>query len=435
MAAHPHGHTHDPAALRSVRAPRGVRWLLGVLVVLLLAAALAGVASTWPTGARPGAAPTATTFVGEEVVHGRVEGVRQDRCPGTSEDRLPDGEIPAVVDCPHAAVRLNDGPGAGSTVEVPVPALIARGGLERGDAVTLSLFPATAGQPAVYAWNDFDRRFPLALAVGLFAVLTVAVAGRRGVAALVGLGVGGAAVLGYVVPSLLEGNSPVVVALSASVAVMGVVLYTTHGVSTRTTAAYLGTVAGLGATALLAHAAVDATQLRGLDDEDSYTVSLLAGGVDLRGFVLAGVVIAALGSLNDVTITQASAVWEVRAHDPAARFATLLRSGMRVGRDHLASTVYTVAFAYAGAALPTLLLIELYERPLGQVLTSGAVAEEVVRTVVAGAALALAVPFTTALAAAAIGAGTRVEGTRVEGTRVDGAAAGPGEAPGAEGLS
>ncbi|GAB7191853.1 hypothetical protein NUM3379_25610 [Kineococcus sp. NUM-3379] len=394
------GHGEGPPALR---VPRGVRWVLGVLVVLLVAAATAGVVATWPGEDRGRAgAQAATAYVGERLVHGRVEQVRQEQCTGTTEDRLPDGEVPAVVDCPQARVRLTDGPGAGGTVEVPVPGLVVRGGLGAGDAVTLALYPAADGQPAVHAWEDFDRRLPLGVVLGVFALLTVAVAGRRGLAALAGLGLGGAAVLGYVVPSLLAGHSPAVVALSAATAVMCVVLYLTHGVSARTTAAYLGTVAGVALTALLAGAAVSATQLRGLGDEDSYTVSLLAGGVDLRGFVLAGIIIAALGSLNDVTITQASAVWEVRAHDPRATFGVLVRSGMRVGRDHLASTVYTVAFAYAGAALPTLLLIHLYGRPLGQVLTSGAIAEEVVRTAVAGAALALAVPFTTALAAAAV---------------------------------
>jgi uncharacterized membrane protein len=181
-----------------------------------------------------------------------------------------------------------------------------------------------------------------------------------------------------------------------------VVLYLTHGVSVRTTVAYLGTVAGLLVTAVVAVIAVDASGLLGLDDESSYTISVLTGAIDLRGVVLAGTLVAALGLLNDVTITQVAAVWEVRAADPRAGFRQLVAAGMRVGRDHLASTVYTVAFAYAGAALPTLLLLRLYSPPLGQLLTGSAIAMEIVRTAVGGIGLALTVPATTGLAAALI---------------------------------
>ncbi len=154
-------------------------------------------------------------------------------------------------------------------------------------------------------------------------------------------------------------------------------------------------------TAGAAVLAVDASHLTGLSEESAYTVTVLTGAVDLRGVVLAGTLVAALGLLNDVTITQAAAVWEVRAARGGG-FRDLFAAGMRVGRDHLASTVYTVTFAYAGAAMPSLLLIELYEQPLGQVVSSAAIAEELVRSAVGGIALALTVPLTTALAAALV---------------------------------
>lgn len=215
-----------------------------------------------------------------------------------------------------------------------------------------------------------------------------------------GLALGGLAITTYLLPVLLAQENAVVVGVSAATLVMGVILYLTHGVSVRTTVAYLGTVAGLLLTAVLAVLAVDATGLLGLDDESSYTVTVLTGALDLRGVVLAGTLVAALGLLNDVTITQAAAVWEVRAADPEAGSRQLVAAGMRVGRDHLASTVYTVTFAYASAALPTLLLLQLYSPPLGQLLTSSAIATEIVRTAVGGIALAVTVPATTGLAAA-----------------------------------
>ncbi len=128
----------------------------------------------------------------------------------------------------------------------------------------------------------------------------------------------------------------------------------------------------------------------------------MTGEADLSGLVLAGMIVAGLGVLNDVTITQASAVWEFREHSPAAGFRQLFGSGMRVGRDHLASTIYTVAFAYAGAALPTLVIIHLYQQPFSQVITSSGIAEEVVRTAIGAIGLVVAIPFTTAVAAAAV---------------------------------
>ncbi|WP_432571600.1 YibE/F family protein [Kineococcus sp. SYSU DK005] len=391
MEHHSHtGRDVPPAAV----APR-VRRALTALVVALLLAAAAGVAATWPERV-PSAA---TAHTGAQTVRGEVTATQARTCRGgLAEDRLPDGSVPESVECPQAAVALD----GGGTVVVTVPAAVFHGGLGAGDRVVLTRYPGEAGAPATHVWEDVDRRAALAVAAAVFVLLTVAVGGRRGLAALAGLALGGAAIAFHVLPALLAQEDAVLVGLSSATAVMGVVIYLTHGVSVRTTVAFLGTVAGLLLTAALAVLAVDAAGLQGLDDESSYTVTVLTGAVDLRGVVLAGTLVAALGLLNDVTITQAAAVWELRAADPRAGFGALLAAGMRVGRDHLASTVYTVAFAYAGAALPALLLVRLYAQPLGQWVTSSAIAEEVVRTAVGGAALALTVPATTALAAALV---------------------------------
>jgi uncharacterized membrane protein len=118
--------------------------------------------------------------------------------------------------------------------------------------------------------------------------------------------------------------------------------------------------------------------------------------------MLAGVIVASLGILNDVTVTQASAVWELRAVSPDASPARLFSGAMRIGRDHIASTVYTIVFAYAGAALPVLLLINLSQRPLGVTLTSEVLSEELVRTLVGAIGLVLSVPLTTAVGVALV---------------------------------
>ena len=400
----------EQAGPRLVHSPR-VRRALVVAVLLAALAGVGGVVALWPSGAPPSGQAAAAQAGGgtpSGTYAATVERVRRESCPGTSADRRPDGSVPIEASCPLATARLAAGPDQGRAVTVPVPAQVVAGGLAAGDRVDLALYPADAASGAgkTYVWVDFARAVPLAVVVGVF-VLGVALVGRwKGIAALGGLAVAYAAIVGFVIPALLAGSDPVLVTLSAAAVIMTVVLYLTHGFSLKTTAALLGTLLGLGLTALAASAAVDAVHLRGLNDEDSSLLTQLTGTADLSSLVLAGVIIAGLGVLNDVTITQASGVFEVREHAPDAGFTTLFASGMRLGRDHLASTIYTVAFAYAGAALPVLVTIQLYGQGLGQVLTSSAIAEEVVRTALGGISLVVAIPFTTAVAAAAVaGAG------------------------------
>jgi uncharacterized membrane protein len=191
----------------------------------------------------------------------------------------------------------------------------------------------------------------------------------------------------------------VLVSLVGSSAIMFVVLYLAHGFSARTTTALVGTLFGLSLVAVLGAVAVETARLTGLTSEETTTLLQYDPTLDFSGLVLAGIVVAGLGVLNDVTITQASAIWQLNEVDQDMSWRDLYRRGMAVGRDHIASTVYTIVFAYAGAALPLLLLFELYSQPWTVVLTSSAMAEEVIRTLVGAIALVLAVPVTTAAGA------------------------------------
>jgi uncharacterized membrane protein len=180
---------------------------------------------------------------------------------------------------------------------------------------------------------------------------------------------------------------------------MFVALYLAHGFSVRTSTAVLGTLASLLLTVLLGWAFSGATQLSGLSSEEANFLQGAFGGVDPRGLLLAGVVIGALGVLDDVTVTQASAVWELRAANPAYGVWELYRAAVRIGRDHIASTVNTLVLAYAGASLPLLLLFTISGTRLTDVLTSDVIATEVVRTLVGSIGLVASVPVTTGLAA------------------------------------
>jgi uncharacterized membrane protein len=169
-------------------------------------------------------------------------------------------------------------------------------------------------------------------------------------------------------------------------------------VSLRTSAALLGTLTSLLLAALLSWGAIELANLTGLSEDQNNEVAAYLGNVSITGLLLAGFIIGSLGVLNDVTVTQASTVFELAELEGSSRRAVFL-GAMRVGRDHIASTVYTLVLAYAGSALPLLLLFSVANRSLGDVLTGESVAIEIARSAVGGIALALSVPLTTAIAA------------------------------------
>jgi uncharacterized membrane protein len=277
-----------------------------------------------------------------------------------------------------------------------------KAGIHVGDSVQLARFKAQAGLPSSYAFVDFTRGFPMVVLAVAFAVLVVVVARWRGLAALVGLALSFAVLIRFMIPALLSGEDPVAVGLVGSAAIMFVLLYLAHGISIRTTTALVGTLFGLGASALLGAWAVGAANLTGVASEDDLTVAATAGQVRLSGLLLCGIIVASLGVLNDVTVTQASAVWELHALRPDSSPTRLFTAAMRIGRDHIASSVYTIVFAYAGSALPVLLLINLSQRPLDTLLTSEALAQEIIRTLVGSIGLVLSVPLTTAVGVALV---------------------------------
>ncbi|GIG41351.1 YibE/F family protein [Cellulomonas phragmiteti] len=390
------GHRHAAA-----RSGGPTRIVLAVVVLVATVAAVLGIAFTWPGGEGPetGLVDPDVTYVGAQVVDARTQA-----CDGTIEDVLPDGTVPQSVDCLQVTARTS----GGREVQVFATSGITAADIPAGTRVLLERYPAADGDPEVWAWHDVDRTLPLGTFALAFALVTTLVAGLRGLRALIGLALAFLVLGAYILPALVVGQDGLTVALSGSTAIVVVVLYLAHGVSLRTTTALVGTLLGLAMVTGLGLLGAHAARLQPVTSEDTFALAraLGADGVGvLRGVFLCGVVLAGIGVLNDVTITQASAVWELRAADPSASWRTLTARGMRIGRDHIASTVYTIAFAYAGASLPLLLLLELYQQPLLITLTSGAFAEEIVRTLAGATGLVLAIPLTTVVAAiAAVGA-------------------------------
>nr|WP_247602152.1 YibE/F family protein [Cellulomonas denverensis] len=371
-----------------------------VLVPLVLAAGI-GILLTWPDGSTRSGGRTLSE-VEVEYPSARVTAVQERSCQGTSEDRLADGTIPETVTCLRVTAEVTSGARAGESVELWAPPAATDGDLTPGTRIVLEHYPGTDTGQEVWAWRDYERGLPLVTIALAFALVVVLVARARGARALLGLVLSFATIGFYVLPALRADRPAMLVALCAATVIMTAVLYLAHGMSLRTSTALLGTLAGLALTAGLGTAAAQWARLNNASSEDTYRLAQLlgdSGATSLRGIFLCGLVLAGLGVLNDVTITQASAVWELRTAAPGASWPELFRGGMRIGRDHIASTVYTIAFAYSGAALPVLLLLQLYDLPLWSTLTSGEFAEEIVRTCVSSIGLVLAVPLTTLIAA------------------------------------
>jgi uncharacterized membrane protein len=221
----------------------------------------------------------------------------------------------------------------------------------------------------------------------------------RGALALVGLGASLLIVVKFVVPALVEAESPVAVATIGSLAVMLLTIVLAHGVGPKSLAAILGTAASLAATILLAVAFTKLAYLTGFSSEEANLLQANNADLSLAGLVLAGMVIGALGVLDDVTVSQASTVMALRRANPTQRAGELYRGALTVGRDHVAATVNTLVLAYVGASLPILLVFGVGGTPFVDAISREAVAEQVVAMLVGSIGLILAVPVTTWLAA------------------------------------
>lgn len=366
------GHDHGTGG----PTPLGVERLIIFLLAPLLAATALGIVLLWPTGT------DASIEVGDFVA-GTVTSVEP--CAG---------DIP---DCEIAIVTVEEGPDTGDTVTIPLSTGAATPDFEPGTSVLLQPVPeSTQG----YALVDVDRTTPLLLLSALFAAAVVLLAGWKGVSALVGLAASMGVLAVFVLPSLLSGNSPVWVAAVGASAIAILSMGLAHGFNARTGVALIGTMIALLITASLGSLFTSLMNFTGVGTEDAAYLQAVSGGsIDLRGLLLAGLVIGALGVLDDVTVTQVASVWEVHGAAERSSLRDLWAAGMRVGRDHVAAVVNTLVLAYVGASLPLFLLITLSDAPLLQSLNNEAIASEIVRSMVGSLGIIAAVPITTFLAA------------------------------------
>lgn len=267
-----------------------------------------------------------------------------------------------------------------------------------GDRVLLASMEGPDSEQTFFI-VDRVRRSLLVLLAATFSLLVIAVGGWQGLRSLVGLAVSFAVILRFVVPGVIAGYNPVGIAAAGSLAVMAATLTLTRGATMRSATAFAGTAFALVLTVLLASGTFGIARISGLAEEDALIVGALFGDIDPRGLLLAGIVIGALGVLDDVAMAQSSTVFELRRANPALSVNELFVRGMVVGRDHIASTVNTLVLAYAGASLPLLLLLLTVAEPLGTLVNREILAVEIIRALTGSIGLVAAVPFTTAAAA------------------------------------
>jgi uncharacterized membrane protein len=407
------GHSHQHGADAEDAFDGRLRRQLTAIAAAIAAVTLLGVAFFWPSGQQD--LDLASLGVADAYFDATVTRVENFTCPG--EEGLdgddagpPEGPtttegpyfqgIPSL--CQNVSFRLDQGPDAGEERSVELFDVGPYPSISVGDGVVVPYLEDALPEFQYTQAFERERRLPMVLLAAAFAALVIVQGRLRGLAALAGLVASISVIILFVLPALVEGSPPVPVALVAASLIAYLALYLAHGINPLTTVALLGSLGSLALVGVLSWMFTRLTVLSGLGEEAQF-IRAFGGDLDFSGLLLAGMILGSLGALDDMTVTQASAVAELKVANPRYGFRDLYRAGGRIGRDHVASTVNTLALAYAGAALPLLLLFVESGRPFSRVLTSEVVAAEVVRTLVGSIGLVASVPLTTALAARLVG--------------------------------
>ena len=355
-------------------------------VALLVIATVVGLAVLWPHGklGRTG------QFGPIHTVGAVAEHVTTRPC-----------RLSASHTCRIVQIKILDGPRKGERSELTTVAAVGSLDVSQGDRIRVykNTAPAGSGPAPGFSFADFDRRSAMLwLSVG-FGVLLLATGRLHGLRALVGLLASLVIVVEFVVPAILHGSSPFAVAIVGAAAVMLVMMPLSYGFGAKALAAWLGTAISLLLAAGLAYAFAHIAHLSGATSDESVYLGASQTSLSLQGLLVAGMVIGALGVLVDLTVSQASTVIALRRVNPSLRFGGLFRGALEVGHDHIAATVATLVFAYAGAALPVLLIFNVGGTSFADAVNGEAVADQVIAALVGSIGLIASMPVTTALAA------------------------------------
>ncbi len=269
-----------------------------------------------------------------------------------------------------------------------------------GEKIVL-LKSTNASGEASYHITDKYRLDNIYIFIILFLGLVLVISRWKGLGSIIGLAVSFIVIIGFIIPRILQGQDPVLISILGSGFIMFTTIYLAHGFSKKTTIALISTFITLVVTGLIGLLAVSSTKLTGLGSEAAYSLTFGFQNINLNGLLLGGLIIGALGVLDDITTAQAAAVFELKKANSSLKFGELFTRGLTIGKEHISSLVNTLVLAYTGASLPIFIILVLNpnQQPLWLLLNSETIMEEVVRTLSGSIGLTLAVPITTLLAA------------------------------------
>jgi len=268
----------------------------------------------------------------------------------------------------------------------------------KGDTVLIS-HSFSNDENDVFFITDFIRTKGIVILFILFILLSVTIATKKGFFSLISMMITFVILFSFVLPQIQSGKNPVVIAILASIVIIPITFYLSHGFEQKTSIAILGTSIALVITGMLSSIFVNLTHLTGTSSEESLFLQT-SGGLqyNLKGLLLAGIIIGTLGVIDDITISQTAIVYQLYSLKNDISFSQLFKKSIEIGKDHIASMINTLILVYTGASLPLLLLFMSSTRPFGEILSYEVVTTEIVRTLVGSIGLILAVPITTYLA-------------------------------------
>lgn len=272
--------------------------------------------------------------------------------------------------------------------------------LQLGSTIVVSEQQYTETETALVLNDIYRIPVLFILAVG-FGILVIVVGGRKGAFSIAGMVFSLFVLVSFIVPHILAGENPFFVTMVGATVTSVVIMYVSHGFKRQTHLALVSMLLCLLFAALLSSWAVQFGNLLGLGSEEALFLQFgSAENINLQGLLLAGILLGVLGILDDITLSQTAVIEQLKAVNSKISFIELYTRSLEVGKDHVASLVNTLVFAYAGTSLPLFLLFTLYRtQPAWVVINSELIAEELVRTLVGSMALVLAVPITSLIAA------------------------------------
>ena len=266
-----------------------------------------------------------------------------------------------------------------------------------GDKVFLQKYIGE-NQAEKYVITDYSRTNYLLGLFILFSLVAVIIGRKQGLLSLAAMLITFLIIFKFTLPQILSGRSPFLITTLSCLFIIPLTFYLSHGFNKKTHISIVSTLLTLIITIIVTSISISAAKLTGYSSDEAMFLQIASGNINMRGILFAGIIIGFLGVLDDVTVSQANIVLELKKENLNLGTFELYKKAMKIGRDHIASMINTLVLVYAGASMPLLLLFIGNPQPFVQIINAELIADEVVRTLLGSIGLILAVPLTTFLA-------------------------------------